>query len=234
VIEPDLLTDLPENDDEAFVKIARAAIERLRSQYESSWMSNSNEPPVHAERQFVATVMAAIRELDIHELADWDPNGSDMPTRFVDDVERVVQQLMIRHSRRDRKYTVAFDPATKQKLHHYLNQIREIVDKSADSKSKKDALRDCIAALAAEIDSSRSGYEKFADLVASLAGLTADAWEKVSPMVKTLMGTVDAAKSEEDAQARLPSPVKKKQIEPPREKKGGTFPELVDGEEIPF
>jgi hypothetical protein len=233
VIEPDLLTDLPDNDEQAFVKIARAAIERLRDEYQSSWMSNSSDPPVHAERHFVATIMAAVHELNIVELAEWDPDGSDMPPRFVDQVERVVQQLMIRHSRHERKYTVAFDAPTKQKLHHYLNQIREIVDRSADSDSKKDALRSCIAALAAEIDNSRSGFEKFAGLVMGLAGLTADVWEKVSPMVKTIMGTVENAKSEEDAQARLPAPAKRKQIEAPATEKGGAFQKLVDGD-IPF
>lgn len=229
MIEPDLLTDLPEDDEEAFVKIASAALDRLRREYSNSWMTETNAPTVFAERQFVATITAAVRELNITELADWDPDGSDMPSRFADEVQRVVQQLMIRHGRRRRKYTVAFDPSTKQKLHHYLNQIREVVDNSADSASKKDALRSCIAALAAEIDSSRSGFEKFGDLVAGLAGMTADAWEKVSPMVKTLMGTVDAAKSEEHSQGRLPPPTTKKQIEPPR-KKGGPSARVVDDE----
>lgn len=230
MIEPDLLADLPENDEEAFVKIAKHALARLYAEYDQL---TPNDSAVFAEREFVSTMMAAIRELNIAELCSWDPNGNDMPNRFVDDVQQVAQQFMIRHSRRQRKYTVAFDPATKRKLHHYLNQIREIVDHSADSESKKDALRACIAALAAEIDCGRSGYEKFADLVVSLAGLTADAWDKVSPMVKTLMGTVESAKSEEDAQARLPAPSKKKQIEGPPKKEGGSFSELVDGD-IPF
>jgi hypothetical protein len=129
---------------------------------------------------------------------------------------------------------VAFDPSTKQKLHHYLNKIREVVDHSADSISKKEALRSCIADLAAEIDSSRSGFEKFGDLVAGLAGMTADAWEKVSPMVKTLMGTVENAKTEEETQARLPSPSQKKQIEPPKnKKKSDPFARVFD-DEIPF
>lgn len=229
MIDPDFLTDLPENDEEAFVKIAKRALAELEADYSQL---TADDSPVYAERQFVSTMMAAIRELNIAELSAWDPNGNAMPNQFLDEVRQVVQQFMIRHSRRKRRYTVAFDPATKQKLHHYLNQIREIVDNSADSASKKDALRSCMAALAAEIDSSRSSFEKFGDLVAGLAGMTADAWEKVSPMVKTLMGTVDAAKSDENDQARLPPPSKKKQIPPPK-KKGGSFPDLVD-EEIPF
>lgn len=215
LLNADIFVDMPDDNEQAFVALALAALKALDLGYD--WSKENDESPRWAERNFVADVMAGIREFQISELSSWDPDGSNMPDQFVDEVKQVVNRLRIRHSRKHRQYSVAFDPATKKVLHHYLNQIREVVDKSSDTEHKKDALRACIAALAAEIDFGRAGFEKVTALAVELSGTVREVWENVSPIVTKILEAVGVAKRDEEEQARLPAPRSRKQIEGPKE-----------------
>lgn len=222
VLDPDILADLPEDDEQAFVKIANSEYDKLQHAYQIA--AQFDQPATHAEREYMAVMQAAIEEFGIDDLSGY---GINLTAQFVDAVLRKTAQFTFRQARRNRQYTVAFDPATKAVLHHHLNQIRGVVDKSSDTEWKKDALRARINALAAEIDFGRSGYEKFTALVGGLANTTREAWDQVSPMVKALMSAVDSAKEKETAS--LPAPAEKKQIE--HQKNG--FDKQID-DEIPF
>lgn len=221
MIDPDFLANLPDDPEQAFVEVSNAQYVLLQEAYEYAQQTQTSA--VHAERDYMAIMRAAITNYEIEDLDGW---GQTFSENFVNAVRETTARLTFKHAAPRRKYTVAFDAATKIKLHHYLEQIRKVVHDSADSEDKKDALYGCINLLGAEIDCSRSGYEKFTAMVGGLATLTAETWEKLSPMVKGVMGTVENTKAKENA--RLPAPPVKKQIE----HKNGFDKQLDD--EIPF
>jgi hypothetical protein len=153
-------------------------------------------------------------------------------------------QLQISCARRAKRYSVAFDAATKTKLHHHLNQMREIVAGSSDTPGKKHALSERINDLAAEIDKDRTRFEHLAALAIQVAETAGTMAEKLEPLTRTIMTIVGRSKAHEDEQARLPAPKERRQIEGPKgtaKTKGKpvlgpakrTFLEALD-DEIPF
>lgn len=223
MLDPDFLASLPPDDEKAFVIYSNAAYDKLQRAYE--YAEQMNISAESDQQEYMSTMLAGIAAFNVAGLSGY----STMSQQFVNHVRQVTATMMIRHSRQVGRYTVAFDAATKLKLRHHLDQIREVVDNSHDTESKKDALRACIAALAAEIDMGRSSFEQFTDVVGALGNLTRETWDKVSPMVKVLMGTVHEAKEKEIE--RLPAPTAKKQIEDKTKRNG--FDKQLD-DEVPF
>ncbi|MGH7494727.1 MAG: hypothetical protein ACREOO_20335 [bacterium] len=189
--------------------------------------------------------MGAAVALNVDELKNWElPNVNDSEVanicrQFKNLAKHIAIQLHIKHARRLKQYSVAFNPATKAKLRHHLGQIRDTVDKLEVSNAKKEALYSKIEALQLEIDKERTRFESLAALlveVADTAGEAAEKFEPVKRLIEIITGTFGKSKRTEDEQARLPAPRGLKRIEPPKKPLNGKEQKRSLGkeDEIPF
>jgi hypothetical protein len=150
------------------------------------------------------------------------------------EVDRLRTRVQIRNSRRDRAYSVRFDAATKQKVRHLLNQIKEIVDEVELDDRKKEALYSKINALANEVDRDRTHIQAFGALVVEMAGIVGEAANRMEPARKfldSIARVFGVAKSHEDANLQLPLHHEPKKIEPPHKRLPAP---KTDDDDIPF
>jgi hypothetical protein len=175
--------------------------------------------------EYISHVVATAKALDCgyfdeYEIPTLEGDIQSSYEQFLVDVSHVAWQIRMRHARRVKSYSVALDPATKSKIRHHLEQIKEIVDHLEVSERKKEALYSKINALAGEVDKDRTRFDAAMALimeVASVGGEAADKLEPVRKWIDSIARLLGRAKEAEDAAApRLPAPKERKRIEPPR------------------
>lgn len=234
--------DLPEDHEKAFVYLEK----QFRAQLDESLKDNDQSNfDAYCKRKYMSAVIAAAKSLEIPGIADYstpyDDRGVwDAFEGFEMDVMNLTVQIEINHARRRKKYSVAFDSAAKQKVRHYIEQIRTAVEQSDLPQNKRDAIFKKLSELTLEIDRDRTRFEVVADTIRSVARLSGDVErEGAEPWwkwVKLIFGEIDDAKDKEP-KTSLPAPEERKRLEPPRKqlpapKEKPTSREL-DGE-IPF
>lgn len=190
----------------------------------------------------MSTVLGGVAVFNIDALSNWSaPRVDDDITlvqQFISDVGHCTTQIRLLRARREKQYSVVLDPATKKKLRHYLDQIRDVVDKLEMPQPKKDRLYSKIEALALEIDRERTRYQALAALFIEAADDAGEAAKRLEPVVR-LVERVGAAiglsKRSEEAQAKLPPPPERKRIEPPKKpiRRQSSFDKELN-DEIPF
>jgi len=152
----------------------------------------------------------------------------------VGEVDRLRARIQARTARQNKTYSVRFDAATKQKVRHPLNQIKEIIDQVELDDRKKETIYAKINDLANEVDRNRTRFQAFGALVIEFEGIGGTTAEKLEPARKWLDSIAKyfgAAKSHEDANPQLPTRREPKKIEPPRKRLPAPNP---DDDEIPF
>jgi hypothetical protein len=167
-------------------------------------------------------VLASVEALGIEAPFDRAPpsiNEGDWETyqKFSHDVEHYKTILRIQRARRLQGYSVRLDAAAKEKLRHYLQQIRSTVDTLDVDERKKEALYGRINDLQREIDRDRTRFDAVASLSIAAAGLLGDAIEKsqVRGLLNSLERVFWGAQTEAQ-QRQLPPPSKPRQIEGPK------------------
>ena len=109
-----------------------------------------------------------------------------------------VNQIQINHARRRKKESVYFDGAAKQKIRHYIEEIRLMVEQSLVPQNKRDAIFKKLSELTLEIDRERTRFEVVADAIRGVARLSGDVErEGAEPWwkwVKLIFGEIDEAK----------------------------------------
>lgn len=234
-----LYDDLPDDPQLAFAHLENHFREEAQTKIEQS---DQGQEITEYQLQYINRVTAAARALGIDQLAAYEvpfneTNLWKIYSRFRTDVENLVIQIRIHHSRRKRQFSVALEGAQKQRIHHYIEQIRQLVTDSNCSQDKKDKVFKKLAELALEIDRDRTRFEIVADSIRKIAKLSGDVerdgaepWWK---WVKLIFGVVDDAK-EKEPDSSLPAPEERKKLEAPRKqipapKKGADL-----DDEIPF
>jgi len=150
-------------------------------------------------------------------------------------------QIQIAHGRRVRGYSVRLDPSTKSKIRHYLEKIREIVDRLEVPLPKKEALSARITALSDEVDRDRTRFDAYAGLALEMAATGGEVAQRLNPLRKfldSIAGLLGYAKQAEDARPSLPAPHERKRLTPPRKERlpapePPRQPDLLD-DDIPF
>jgi hypothetical protein len=213
--------NLPDDHEKAFVYLEK----RFKSQLDESLKDNDQGSyDAYCKRRYISQVVAAAKSLDIPGLKDYEAPSDDRGLwqafeGFEMDVMNLSIQIEINHARRRKKYSVALDSAAKQKIRHYIEQIRAAVESSNLSQNKRDAIFQKLSELTLEIDRDRSRFEVVADVVRGVARVSGDVErEGAEPWwkwIRLIFGEVDDAK-EKEPQASLPSPGERKRLEPPR------------------
>jgi hypothetical protein len=207
---------LPEDPHQAFL-----AIERLLRQNLATRLTNTEQKYwFSAYFDYVNNIQAAAEALDLRFLSDWKKQSfSDMSEglfrNFLADVDKFITKTRITQGRRTKGYSVAFDAAAKAKIRHFLDQIREIVDKAEIDDRKREALYARIAALQAEVDRSRTRFEALGAYFVETAGLLGEAGKKIEPLTNSIAKVFGIAKSAEDAALSLPKAPELRKLNPP-------------------
>jgi hypothetical protein len=223
--------------EETFSAIERLARRRLS---EARRSADQNEIPEYDDFDYMVSVLAAAEEFGIEELASYEMprrSSSDCQDRcqtFRDEASRVSQRLLYRHGMK--RTTVALDGATKEKISHWLKQVREVVQSADVSAEKKDRLFDLINRLQAEVDRARTPVHAAGTLwveICTYFGEGARATlEPATPFIERICSALGLAKRAEDAAPKKIPPAETKRIEARNPKPKG-FDKPVD-DEIPF
>jgi hypothetical protein len=215
--------DLPDDPEEAFLFLESLFRTRCAQQLPDN--RDDNYFPAEEYLEYMSRTLAAATELEIDSLSSWRlPSAVDFSVddyrNFRRDVEHVRTVLQIRHSRRVKGYSVALDPATKEKIRHYVFQIRAVVDRLDIDEWKKRSLFDKLGAFESEVNNDRTRFEFFGTVVIYASEVLGAAAEKAEParewidsIARLLWGadTVERTK-------RLPPPQERRRIEPPKER----------------
>lgn len=232
--------DLPEDHEKAFVYLEK----QFRAQLDESLKDNDQSSfDAYCKRKYMSSVIAAANSLDIPGIKDYlspynDKGVWEIFEGFETDVMNITIQIEINHARRRKKYSVALESTAKQKIRHYIEQIRTTVVESGVSQDKRDAIFKKLSELTLEIDRDRTRFEVVADGIRGVARLSGDVErEGAEPWwqwVKLIFGEIDDAKDKEP-QTSLPAPEERKRLEPPRkELPAPKRPKRDLDEEIPF
>ncbi|MCP9232635.1 hypothetical protein NMG46_20610 [Mesorhizobium sp. LMG 17147] len=234
--------DLPEDHEEAFIYLER----KFRSQLDTSLRDNDQSNyDAYCKRKYMSAVIAAAKSLDIPGIKEYtspynDKGVWDAFEGFETDVMNLTIQIEINHARRRKKYSVGLSGGAKQKIRHYIEQIRTAVEESNLPQDKRDVIFKKLSELTLEVDRDRTRFEIVADVVRGVARVSGDVErEGAEPWwrwVRLIFGEIDDAK-EKEPQTSLPKPEERKRLEPPRKQlpspNDETFRRELD-DEIPF
>jgi hypothetical protein len=207
---------LPDNPDVAFLKLEtlfRKELEETDQDYSDYY-------------QYMNKVLCAMDELQIklfseQKLPEPDSIDDNAFLLFTAEIDRFRTRVIIRNSKQTKTYSVRLDTATKQKVRHLLNQIKEIVDKVELDDGKKESLYAKINSLEKEFNQDRTRLEVFGALVVETAGIVGAAAKKMEParkLLESIAKFLGAAKSHEGVSPQLPRHSDPKRIEPQRKR----------------
>lgn len=223
--------------EQKFCMIEQLARKRLA---DARRAARQNDWPEFDDFDYMVDVLAAAQEFGITELAEYEMpwrNADDRESRcqmFRDEASRVSQRLLYRHG--TKSATVALDHGTKEKISHWLTQMREAIQAADVSSEKKDRLFDLIDQLQAEVDRDRTPIHAAGELWVTLCIYMGEGAKRLDPVAQFLAkvgGALGLSKQAEDSQRKKLPPAKEtKRIEGPKKPKDGCDRTLND--EIPF
>ncbi len=232
MLEPSDYEDLPEDPSAAFVHLETKARERLTELIRTSGDNFNYDQELR--REYMNRVLAAASvykvNLSFDDLNTISTATYDEYMKFIHEIDRYSTIFHIENSRRNRKYSVALDASTKARLHHHLNQMKDVVRDLDISEVRREAFYSCIADLEAEINRNRSRMEAIGSALVSYCQYVGEGAENLNPLVKILERVAaalgKAKETEIETDRRLPAPKIPKRIE--HRKKP------IDTDEIPF
>lgn len=215
----DPYADLPEDPEQAFLQLEetfRAECDRRIAN------SDQNDRTDVIYVDYIAQVLGAISALELEaEFHNQVPAIQDVDfntyLNFNKDVKNYCTILKIRGARRAQGYSVQFDETAKRKIHHHLDQVRDIFAKlELDDERQRENLFACLQALQSEVNKNRTHFDRFAALSIASASVTGEAVEK-----SKLLELLDAVArifwgAQSAAPKRLPPPSEAKKLPAPK------------------
>jgi hypothetical protein len=237
--EDEVFEGLPEEPELAFVVLESFYKAKLEQAIEGC---DEGQVIVFHKRQYIHQVVASATALGIEAISRYIPPAEhnevwNLYDQFSLEVEQVKIQIRIGHSNRHREFSVALGGPEKEKIRHYINQIKEIVDESDCSTEKKEAIQKRLSALLLEVDRTRTRFEMVLNGIRSLAALSGDVErEGAAPWwkwAKLIFGVVDEAKDQEESKS-LPRNHDRKKLEAPRKQVSNARTSRDLDDEVPF
>jgi hypothetical protein len=237
--EDEIYQNLPDDPHLAFVHLEQF----YRGKYEEMASELDNGNAINFQQMtYLNKVIAAAKIFEIpaiqdYELPENDRNLWEFANVFTRDIESLIVQIRISSNKKFKQFSVALSPTEKAKARHFIDQLDILVDSSDCEQDKKQAIKNKLKELRAEIDADRTRFDRITDKIRSIARLSGDVErEGAEPWwkwVKALLGVVDESK-EKESQTSLPSTFEKKRLEPPR-KQLPSFSRTRDlDDEVPF
>lgn len=158
--------------------------------------------------------------LPFHAVPSHSERHNDVWQKFQDfstAVDHYAVKVKIAHAHGRSAFSVTLTGAEKEKIRHYVAQIKTTIDESNLSTDKREALFARINAFLKEVDKDRTTLKAFSDLIISTAGTAGDAAEELEPMWKWVRAIAQlfGVNIGEDRK-RLPPQKRPEQIEGPK------------------
>lgn len=193
-----------------------------------------------AHMDYMNKVVAAAKALEIEEVAKYALPERDYVFQGYDDftlvVQRVCMEIGLRKVRTGKVYSVALDPASKERIHVLVKKIREVIESADLEEKKKNSLFAKLNAFDADVDRSRTPFGNAMLMALDVAHVVKTYGEALNPLnelLKRINEMMSDAKSKEPEQTQLPPPEEKKKLEPPPKKIEHKPPRDMD-DDIPF
>jgi hypothetical protein len=239
LIDDDFLDSLPDDPEEAFLLLES----RLRREADTD-VDNGFERSESAWRRYLIELDAFVDARNVNFAFDLDHYLPTITNTFWQRLQEFDQLVQIyiakgRHRRAAARRGAApafvvLDVSDRRKASQYINKIRELVDASDISDTKKQAIRARLAELQSELDREKTRAEaafatyltvkremgKAGEGVVQLLDKIVTVLAKAKPLIEAIKGPTEPKK--------LPAPPKKKQPER-QEESSGSF-----DDEIPF
>lgn len=240
MITDEELAELPADRELAFVRIESV----LRSSLDHREDQARNDTNVDPDRlEYMTRVLAAARACKIDALSDvkipriTQQGLYEECLQFKADVDFVTMQIRVQAAQLSREGSVCLDSNTKRKIQHFIQQIRDEIERCDLDIDKKDDLLSKLNKFAAEVDRTRTKLQAGMVFFVTLCAGIGDGFEKLKPVrdmfnsVSRLLG--QAMQLEDRFAPRLPSRQDRKRLEPPPQKQLLRNAEPID-DDIPF
>ncbi len=220
IVQTDL-NDLPEDRELAFVLLEN----KIRVRLQSNSPQESASAVAASYIEYINDVLTAAQACELSILTQWERRAIqqsifDTFPQFLIEVNSEIGAIKIRHALRSQQYSVALEPATKERIRYYLSRIKAVIDRLEISPAKREALYARVNALSAEVDRDRTRFESVSALLieaACAAGNVAIKLEPVRRLVVSIARVIGSAQESETNLSRLPTPpASQKQLEGPR------------------
>jgi hypothetical protein len=244
MITDDELAELPEDPMLAFVQFEKILRERVDEQELQAFKLAEEGVPVpysvsSYKLEYISKVLAAATVYKIHALQNWTVPSArgdvdELYTAFTADVDHFTTQVRIQNAPRNRQNSVGLDGNTKATIHHYIQRIREAIEKADLPEDKKDSLYSKLNNFALEVDKNRTALQAGMAVYIAVCDGIGQGFRKLEPvrkMIDSIAALLGRAKEAEDS-LRLPSPPELRRIPPPLRQLEPPPPSEDD--EIPF
>lgn len=242
------LDDLDEDPRIGFMQLvdhAQRSLDQQLSEFSSDEDGYYDRQSV--ERSFMNVIVASAKEMDVEpfnsiEIPEINSSSwsSEYP-QFKADLDHYVTQIVLSNSRRNRKNSVRLSAQSRQKIHTYLNALRECVLKSDIDDKKQKILLVKIDEFEQELTKARIKLSQVMLWSIAILGLPNDAWGSADIVKKLVTNVVELVAQEKAIEKDMPLLQSKSQkaLSPPRsyisksKSEGGWNAEDLD-DEVPF
>jgi len=203
------------------------------------WLAaRQNSNSWSAERTYAETLRAFADEHDLDvpfgrsHRTDFE-SEADWWTRFSEDVAYAKSRYQFRHKLGSRTLlgsSVTLNADRRAEIHALISKIRKVVAVLDVSEDKRNAIYSRLAALAKEVDQSKTFFGTLMSLILEVSGTAGEASERLDPLARLIrrLTSVVADQKTADEQLKLSAPPETKQIE-------GPAPQQLDlDDDIPF
>lgn len=237
MITDEELENLPNDPQQAFVQLERIVRNKLHKSLDNA---NDGYSINEFRLSYMSTILGAAKSYNINILEGWNlpsrsDDISDLYTNFISDVDHATIQLRIQNSRDTRQFSVALDSAAKNKIHHFIEKIRLIVEKADLEEHKKNSLYDRLNKFADEVDKSRTGWQRGMDVGVAISAAIGKGIENLKPAQEwfdKILGVMGDAKDSEEILSI--SYKEAKRISPPHKQISASKKADDVDDEIPF
>ena len=228
MITDDELALLPEEPELAFVefeRIMRASVDEQELNEQRLADEGVGDIADPYRRECLSKVLAAARVYGVAGFDGWRVPAAmdDVRTAYIGftaDADHVTTQIRLRYAPRNRQNSVALDGNTKAKIHHFIEQIRAIIENADPPEPKKDSLYTKLNAFALEVDKNRTNLQSGMAIYIAVCDGIGQGLQKLEPARKwidSIGALLGRAKEVEDSlRPALPRPQERRRLEPPR------------------
>lgn len=158
-------------------------------------------PSAMGKLNYMSSVIAAAKVLKIPVLPYWVEQQNSYTVEFfelfVQETFHSVQIYKITRMRRNQENSATLNSPTKQKIRHFADRIKEVIDNLHIESWRKDVLYARLNAFVSELDRTRTRLDAFGSLVVDLAGYAGKAATKAKPAIDAITKLIGSARQAE-------------------------------------
>lgn len=243
LITQDELDNAPEDPATAFTQLVGFAQRRLSKYIGEADTQNEGYLIEEAQHRFMNVIIGLAKAYQIDPFATL-----DVPRRkhfsyedysdFSADLDHYMTQLLVANSIKTKSDSVTIAPEVKDKIRTYVASIKEQIDSSSLTDSKKADLHKKLRDFETELDKNRVpliAVTRLAFVLLSVPGALYASYDVVSKLTTNVLQIVGEAKATEDDNRKLPEDRPMPALSPPRKEENEEITRSTDlDDEIPF